>query len=142
MATRKQRVFPGEEDKQPTPQRQVSERSKEFRPYTSAFKFVPDRLTVGIKDAIKAWEVTAEELDKALLTLFDQGYKVTGKYDEYSRAYAWFLMHTSLEHENSLMILTGRGSTPFKALRQLIFIHYKVWNETWSVSVPSDEYDD
>ena len=32
---------------------------------------------------------------------------------------------------NGGLILTGRGSTPFKSLKQLLFKHYNVMGERW-----------
>lgn len=142
MTTRKPRVYPGEEDKVPGSRKNSPQEKAKFTPFTSQFKFVPDRLTASMRDHLKGLPMDMGLIDKAMTEVLTQGYKLTFKWDDYSNSFAAFMMHPSPDHENALMILAGRGSTPLKAARQLFFLHFEVWQEEWALSVSDGEYDD
>jgi len=87
-------------------------------------RFVNYELDLSEQAACKGWSVTADDLWGDVLALLDDGYSITAKFDSYSDAYACFVQVRGQEdHANAGLILTGRGSTPFKAVKQAIFKH-------------------
>jgi hypothetical protein len=87
--------------------------------------------------------LTHEELDDALGNLVDDGYKFTIKYDTFNKATVVFLFPED-GSPNSGLILTGRGRTVSKALRQLCYKHYVMLETDWvgGGSSPADDPDD
>lgn len=114
-------------------------------PRFNQVNFISYPLTKDQKDEIKkaAWDL--EDLDSALIALTEQDYKVTISYDDYSSAYACFITPKGDRHANVGSILTGRGSTPHKAIKQAYYVHSAVfmgdWS-TWTVERRGEEIDD
>lgn len=79
----------------------------------------------------KTWNVTLEELDKALSALFDDGYRLSCKFDEYGQCYGAFLNAPASGSVNSGFCLSGRGSTPVKAVKQLLYKHFHILDQHW-----------
>lgn len=83
---------------------------------------------------IKTFEPTMVDMDAALLRYIEAGYKITIKWDTWSESHAaWLIAPENGEDGNEGMILSGRGSTPFKALRQIMwkiaYIKGRAWRE-------------
>jgi len=81
-----------------------------------------------IKNAV--WDI--EVCDNAVLQLCEENYKVTFSYDDYSSAYAAFITPKGDKHINAGFILTGRGSSPHKALKQAYYVHTQLFDRDWS----------
>jgi hypothetical protein len=75
------------------------------------------------KKEIKAWLPTFDEIDNLLLKLCEEGYRVTLRFDDRNDAFACWINPTGDEHLNAGLTLSGRGSTPLKALKQALYIH-------------------
>jgi len=77
--------------------------------------------------ACKGWSLDGDAAWQAMLPLLDEGYSFTVKYDGYSQCYACFVQIRGDEnHPNSGLILTGRGSTPHKAVKQALYKHQAI----------------
>jgi hypothetical protein len=81
--------------------------------------------------ACKAWSITADSVFDTSHNLCEQGYRITLKPDLYNNCFAAFIQQTSADGPNAGYILTGRGSTPFKALKQALYKHFEVMAQDW-----------
>ena len=107
----------------------ASERSNARR-FNDA-QFIQYELDKASQSACKAWEVTSDALVDAIDRLADDGYRVTVKWDTYSASFMCSLQQIHDDGRNKGYILTGRGSTGCKALKQVLFKHYTVMQEDW-----------
>jgi hypothetical protein len=108
-------------------------------------KFVQYELDVVQQKACKDHVVSPDEIFDSLLALCSDGYSVSVKYDGYSRAYAAFMQQRTEGGRNFGLILTGRGSSPFKAVKQLLYKHSVCLDGDWGEYVERDGpvvYDD
>ena len=94
--------------------------------------FVDYELTEEQRAACKALVFGWEQLDAALFSLCDDGYKLTVRQDSYSGGYAAWLIAGDENPDNAGFILSGRGSTPLKAVKQLLYKHEVVFNRVWT----------
>jgi len=95
-------------------------------------QFVRYELDKEQQSACKASAITEAELFDELLALVGDGYKFTVKWDDYSQCHASFMQLSHPVGPNANLILTGRGSTPFKALKQLLWKHSVCLDGDWS----------
>jgi len=72
------------------------------------------------------------DCDNALLRLCEENYKITVSYDAFAKCFACFLIPKGNEHKHTGMILSGRGSTPIKAIKQTAYIHWNIYDGDWS----------
>jgi len=86
-------------------------------------EFINYPLAAEQKREIKAWQPTFEEIDDMLLKLEEGGYRVTSRYDEKSEAFACWVNPVGEDHPNAGLTLSGRGSTPMRAVKQALYIH-------------------
>ncbi len=93
-------------------------------------KFVNITLSKEQLSAVKAESWDMSMTDNVLNKLLSDGYKVTMRYDDRNDCFACWLI-PSAGSENAGYILAGRGSTPSKAIKQLAFLHFKVFDEVW-----------
>jgi hypothetical protein len=84
-------------------------------------RFVKRELTADEARACKASEFTAQMFADEVERLIDSGYKLTVKHDDYNHARACWITPVSADDENAGWILTGRGSTAVKALKQALY---------------------
>lgn len=85
-------------------------------------RFVQYELDEAQKAQCKAWGLSESDCWLAVLPLLDDGYSLTVKFDTYSEAYAAFLqVRGQADHVNSGLVLSGRGSSAYKAVKQLLF---------------------
>jgi hypothetical protein len=108
-------------------------------------KFINYSLSNEQKAEIKSTEWTLDDFDNALTRLSEAMYKITFAYDDYAECYSAHLVPKGSEHVNAGYILAGRGSTPHKALKQAVYMHYFIFEENWSefyVSRGREELDD
>lgn len=108
-------------------------------------EFLNVYLDEAIKSAIKAVKVGLDWYDASLLELADSGYTFSLKWDERNNCHAAWILQQRPDHENFGFILPGRGSTPLKALKQALYIHYELLKGEWSKAAKKptrDEIDD
>ena len=94
--------------------------------------FISFPLSDEQKSTIKHTEFLQEDFDNALIHLCEENYKITFSYDDYSSAYAVFITPKGDKHKNAGFILTGRGSSPTKALKQAYYVHTVLFDGDWS----------
>lgn len=93
--------------------------------------FINYDLTVNEAADCKAWILTIDELDSYALKMVEEGYNITLNYDQRNHAYGCFIKCRDAGMENEGRILTGRGSTPFKALKQALYKHHFIFKGVW-----------
>lgn len=94
-------------------------------------EFIQYELSAEETRTCKGWEYSESDAFDALLKLQDAKYKVTFRWDEYGQCYGCWLLPDKTDPDNAGLILTGRGTTPFKALKQVCFKHYMVFSGAW-----------
>lgn len=93
--------------------------------------FIQYELDKNATAALKKSVVSGDDLFVTYQRLEEQGYAVSLKFDEYGQCSAAFLRQTAQDGPNWGYVLTGRGSTPLKALKQLFYKHFEVMGELW-----------
>lgn len=73
--------------------------------------------------ACKAWIPTLDELDDVLYKLSDEDYQISLRYDAYGKCEGAWMQKRGDKGDNAGLILSGRGSTPIKALKNLLWKH-------------------
>jgi len=94
--------------------------------------FISCELSEKQRQALKAIPISLEELDNTLTKLIEDNYKVSMSWDTYNSCYQAFLSTTDDQSEHSGWILSGRGSTASKSLKQLFYKHFTILKEQWS----------
>ncbi len=95
-------------------------------------KFVNYELSDEQRKALKALPIWSEDWDSWLDRCSDEGYQISLKFDSYSRSFAAFMSIRTESHVNGGCILTGRGSTQIKALRQVLYKHWAIAEGEWN----------
>jgi hypothetical protein len=95
-------------------------------------RFVQYELSADQKATCKAWLLDPESLHDAMFKFCEAGYSFSCKWDGYSKSYAAFGRIDAPKHENFDLILTGRGSSPIKAVKQMLFKHFMVFDMLWA----------
>jgi len=90
--------------------------------------------------AYREWRDDFENVLNIVTELIEEGYRVTIKFDDYSSSCAVFLIPPA-EGENDGYILTGRGSTAYRALSEAMYKHSDVFRGTWSVGAKPGSLD-
>jgi len=109
-----------------------STKPENSRPAFQKSEFINYDLSKTEKEACKAWDMSLSELDLMMQKLNESSYKISVGWDNYSRAFASFLVPQDAQMENYGLILTGRGTTPVKAIKQVLFKHYNVLGDDWT----------
>jgi len=113
--------------------RQSGTSRKQKAPRFDSSRFVNYELDLAEQAECKGWDVPSDDLWKEVSALVDDGYSVSVKFDTFSEAYASFVRGGNTDGDpNSGLVLTGRGSTPAKAIKQAVFKHKKLggqWGE-------------
>jgi hypothetical protein len=81
--------------------------------------------------ACKASEFPIGDLETTLIHLCESGYKTSVSWDDYSDAFAAYLACNNPQDENYGWCLSGRGSTPVKALKQACYQHFVLFDKVW-----------
>jgi len=118
--------------------------SKSSKTQFTQSEFINFPLSAEQKREIKAWTPTFEDIDNELLKLTEAGYRVTLRWDERSEAHACWVNPTGEDHSNAGLTLSGRGSTPLKALKQALYID-RLFDGDWAGNYKSfkeEELDD
>lgn len=98
-------------------------------------QFVQYELDKALQAACKAWELSPEEAWDFVHKLSEAGYKFVLKQDLQNNCYACFMSTDLPQHQHANMVLAGRGSSPFKALKQTLYKHFTCLDETWLAHV-------
>ena len=112
---------------------------------TGQAQFINYTLNKDERAACKAWLPTLDEMDNAALRLAEEGYKCSLKWDDFSSSFAAFVTASDPTNPNAAFILSGRGSTPLKALKQAMYLHWYVTEGNWAIAYrppQRDELDD
>lgn len=82
------------------------------------------------------------ELDSEVLRMVEAGYQITLNWDSYNQCFGCFVKAKSgAALVNEGLILTGRGSSPLKALKQAWFKHILIYDQTWQDGFQPRGYD-
>jgi len=103
----------------------------ETAPRFNQSSFVQLELTDDQAKQLKATVVTAEQIFEEMERMIDDGYKFSVKYDSYGDCIGAWCQAPAEGHENSGCILTGRGSSAYKALKQLLYKHNVLLVGSW-----------
>jgi len=115
------------------------------QPRFNDVQFVNWSLSAEQKASCKEWLLKQGEMDNAISTLIEAGYKVTVSWDKYRACFTSSVVPTADAKSNQGYILTGKGSTPLKATKQALYIHYHIMGEEWasySTATNAEELDD
>lgn len=102
--------------------------------------FVNYELDKDAQAACKAWGLDSAALVDGIDRLAEQGYHVSVKWDDYSQSFAAFLRTTDSKTGNEGLVLSGRGSTGSKALKQVMFKHFQIMGERWRLFITQKDY--
>lgn len=108
-------------------------------------KFVNWSLTAEEKQSCKSWLTALEDYDNAMGNTIESGYKITTSYDGFRSCFTASIVPTADAKSNQGYILTGKGSTPIKAIKQAMYIHYVIMDGDWaaySTANYAEELDD
>lgn len=104
-----------------------------------AFKgFVNFSLNDDQKAEIKNSQLTIEALDEMLTDLYQDGYKIFHSWDFKNKVFMAALTNNDISHVNAGKFLNGRGSTPMKAVKQVLWAHHNLFpNHIWPLDQPT-----
>jgi hypothetical protein len=125
--------------------KQKQTKTQETAPRFNDVKFVNWTLTKEQAAECKGWLLVLGDFDSALEKFEEEGYKLTSRWDSYGECWGAFAYPEEGKTENGGYILTGRGSSPLRAVKQLLYIHYAVMDRgwaAWSVATRGIELDD
>ena len=94
-------------------------------------QFIQRELDKNETAACKAWDVDESHVFDAIHKLCEGEYSFSLKWDSFSDCYACFVQFRGEDGPNKGFILTGRGSSPFKAAKQALFKHYQLLDCLW-----------
>lgn len=89
-------------------------------------------LTDKEKKALKATNLSLDDYEDFMVKLTESGHKVTVSHDAFNDCYSAAIVPTQENTLNKGFILTGKGSTPLKAIKQACYIHFSIFNGDWS----------
>jgi len=126
-------------------QKPIKSKASAVQGKTADVLFINWSLTKEEKADLKSRSFSLEECDDALLKACEAGYKVSVQFDDYNECYACFVTQRDKKGANFGYILTGRGSTPVKAIKQALYIGFYLMNgdfAAYSTKVGREEIDD
>jgi len=116
-------------------QRKKKERETKYDPKTEVafgdWKFVRHTMTRDEKAAFREWELSAEELVSMIDRLVDGDYKLSIALDEYNKCCSATLACRGLQNEDHGLILSGRASSAFDALKVVLYKHHILLSGSW-----------
>jgi len=121
------------------------EEKKRAAPQFVPSQFVQYELNKEQAARCKAWDFSETDAFEALLKLCEEDYKITFRHDDKNRCSACWIVAADGHKINGGYILPGRGSTPFKALKQCCFKHWSLFDGAWGDYVgvkEAEEIDD
>jgi len=95
-------------------------------------QFVQYELDKAQQAECKAWSISFEDILLEIEAQIEAGYKFTIKWDTYNECYGVFMQAASEGSPNFGSILTGRGSTVSKSLKQVLYKHRVCLQGDWS----------
>ena len=93
--------------------------------------FINRDLTPSESFACKEWGFPEAEAFDEMQRLCDSAYKITFRYDDYNHCFACWLLPAKDDPVNGGLILTGRGTSSYKAFKQVFYKHGVLFNEVW-----------
>lgn len=90
----------------------------------SDFQFVKFELEEVELKKLKAWQPDLAEIDSLLEKFEEEGYNISFKMDTFNDCLACYATTKDVKSPNFNLCLSGRGSTPIKAFKQLIWKHH------------------
>jgi hypothetical protein len=103
------------------------------KPEPPPFKgFIEYDLTEEEKSHLKAQPFELVDANVQMTNLVQAEYRVSFGFDFYNSTFTCSLSHKDPKHGNAGWVLVGRGSEPIKALKQVLYKHYQVFDEVWS----------
>ncbi len=118
---------------------------KPTQPRFNDVNFINWSLSAEEKAACKQWALDVASYDSDLGRLIQSDYKLTLSWDGFRSCYTASIVPTKDNKINAGYILTGKGSTPLKAAKQALYIHFYVMAEEWaaySTAGAAEELDD
>jgi len=94
-------------------------------------QFIQYELDKAQQAECKASAITADELFDQILACISDGYKFSVRWDSYGECYGAYMQADSPENPNAGFILTGRGSSPLKAVKQVLYKHRVCLDGSW-----------
>lgn len=107
--------------------------------------FVNISLTEELKVTIKNQPFSPEVFEQELFKLVEFGWAVKFAPDDYNNCYQCTLTQTLRDHKDYGCFLSGRGSSPAKAFKQMLYLFLNVCDGELLpnlVEKPGGEYDD
>lgn len=96
--------------------------------------FIDLNLTDAQLESQKAWKIDPETLLDGVLKLCEEGYAMKLRWDSYNECHQCTITPQSRDHAYAGWYLTGRGSSPEKAIKQCLWLHYHVLDTVWPVA--------
>lgn len=133
-------MAPKSKTDKPTSEELVAQNGSGFEQFT----FLNVELSKEQKDKLKALPFWNDEWDKQLGTVTQAGFQISMKVDSFNHCFAVYMQIRLRSHPCYGFILSGRGSTQTKALRQLLYKHFVVLEENWAgvTAAQAIAYDD
>lgn len=94
--------------------------------------FININLTKEQVAIVKATPWDIDKFDVSCEGLMHDGFKLTVRYDQRNDCYSAWLVPSD-DHKFAGNILSGRGSTPMKAIKQLMYIHFNALERNWDI---------
>lgn len=91
-------------------------------------RWVDPQLSEQEKRELKEKPFDLSAYEDCLLALTEQDYSIKLQFDVYSRCFVCHVVPKGEKHINKGMILSGRGSTALKALKQAYFKHHRFFD--------------
>lgn len=116
------------------------------KPLNPDFKgFVNVAVTDDLKATIKAIPFEDGQFVDQLFRLIDKGYSVKFSFDDYNRCFQAVMTGSAKDHSDYGVFLSGRGSRPEKAFKQMSYFFHEVCGSELLpnlIDKPDGEYDD
>jgi len=90
--------------------------------YRSDSEFVNYELSAEETAQQRRWRSDLDDVSAVWGEVLEEGYRVNTKWDDYSSAFAAFIIPDE-RSDNAGYILTGRGGTPYRAVAEALFKH-------------------
>ena len=107
--------------------------------------FVNIQVTEELKKFLKAMEFSEGAFVNGLFKLINEGYSVKFSYDDYNHCFQAVMTGQAKEHADYGVFLSGRGSTPEKAFKQMSYFFFEICGQELApnlIDKPDGEYDD
>jgi hypothetical protein len=107
--------------------------------------FVNINITEDLKKTIKAIEYNDDAFVDQLFKLIDRGYSVKFSFDDYNHCHQAVMTGGTKEHPDYGVFLSGRGSMPAKAFKQMSYLFHEICGGELApnlIDKPDGEYDD